>query len=93
MRLLAEKLRQYLLLISVFHYYSVGIEFFFNYAIMEIRRDSLWSWLVCAAACLSMVIVCGGSYNFGLLLPPLMDHFNSTRQETGNLFLFGRHVC
>ena len=50
---------------------------------MELQPDSLWSWLICAASGLSMVIVCGGAYNFGLLLPPLMDHFKTTRQETG----------
>jgi len=64
-------------------------DFKFNKArIMEVRRDSFWSWLVCAASVLSMLIICGGSYNFGLLLPPLMDHFNSTRQATGSIFLF-----
>ena len=50
---------------------------------MKVHSDSLWSWLVSAAAGLSMIIVCGGSYNFGLLLPPLMDYFNTTRQEAG----------
>ena len=52
---------------------------------MEVRPDSLWSWLVCAASVLSIVIVSGGAYNFGLLLAPLMDHFNTTRQATGKV--------
>lgn len=47
------------------------------------RPDSLWSWLVCAASALSVVIVAGISYSFGLLLPPLMENFDETRQATG----------
>lgn len=75
--------------VSDFKFNGDGSSVTFNSAaIMEVRRDSLWSWLVCAASVLSMVIICGGSYNFGLLLPPLMDHFNSTRQATGSIFLF-----
>ena len=50
---------------------------------MERRPDSLWSGLVCAASVLSILIVSGSGYTFGLLLPPLMDHFNTNRQETG----------
>ena len=60
---------------------------------MEVHPDSLWSWLLCAAAGLSMIIVCGGSYNFGLLLPPLMDYFSSTRQEAGITLFFLSYFC
>ena len=49
------------------------------------RPDSWWSWLVCAASALSVLIVAGITYSFGLLLPPLMDHFNETRQATGKI--------
>ncbi|PFX14175.1 monocarboxylate transporter 10-like [Stylophora pistillata] len=49
---------------------------------MERRPDGLWSCLVCAASILSILITTGGPYAFGLLLPPLMDEFNTTRQET-----------
>ena len=48
------------------------------------RPDSCWSWLVCAASVISIVIVTGIGYSFGLLLPPLMENFQETRQATGN---------
>ena len=48
------------------------------------RPDSCWSWLVCAASSVSIVIVSGIGYSFGLLLPPLIEHFETTRQATGN---------
>ena len=73
---------------EAFFMFTVSDFKFNKAAIMEVRRDSFWSWLVCAASVLSMLIICGGSYNFGLLLPPLMDHFDSTRQATGSMFLF-----
>ncbi len=47
------------------------------------RPDSWWSWLVCAASVVSVVIVEGITYSFGLLLPPLMENFDETRQATG----------
>ena len=50
---------------------------------MERRPDSFWSCLVCAASVLSILIATSGPYAFGLLLPPLMDEFSATRQETG----------
>ncbi|XP_058968691.2 monocarboxylate transporter 10-like [Pocillopora verrucosa] len=50
--------------------------------IMERRPDSFWSCLVCAASVLSILIATGGPYAFGLLLPPLMNEFSATRQET-----------
>ena len=49
------------------------------------RPDSLWSWLVCAASAMSVVIIMGIIYSFGLLLPPLMETFDETRQKTGIL--------
>ncbi|XP_078371650.1 monocarboxylate transporter 13-like [Oculina patagonica] len=54
------------------------------------RPDSCWSWLVCAGAVTSFVVVSGISYSFGLLLPPFMEHFEATRQETawiGTMYL------
>ena len=47
------------------------------------RTDSYWSWLVCTAAAISLGIVTGIFYSFGLLLPPLMESFESSRQATG----------
>lgn len=48
------------------------------------RPDSCWSWLVCAASAMSILIVTGIYYSFGLMLPPLMENFDGTRQATGN---------
>ena len=48
------------------------------------RPDSCLSWLVCAASTISVLIVTGISYSFGLMLPPLMENFAGTRQATGN---------
>ena len=47
------------------------------------RPDSWWSWLVCAASAMSVVIIMGIIYSFGLLLPTLMETFDETRQTTG----------
>ena len=52
------------------------------------RPDSCWSWLVCAASAMSVLIVTGIGYSFGLLLPPLMDYFDGTRQATGNTAIY-----
>ena len=57
--------------------YQVGYE-------PRCRPDSCWSWLVCAGSLISVVIVAGIAYSFGLMLPPLMENFEATRQETGN---------
>ncbi|KAL9972200.1 hypothetical protein ACROYT_G018460 [Oculina patagonica] len=59
------------------------------------RPDSWWSWLVCTASTLSVLIVAGIVYSFGLLLPPLMKHFNETRQATawiGSLYLGSGYI-
>lgn len=48
------------------------------------RPDSCWSWLVCAASGISLVIASGIAYSFGLLLPVLVEHFDTTRQAAGN---------
>ncbi|KAJ7379468.1 hypothetical protein OS493_015251 [Desmophyllum pertusum] len=55
--------------------YQVGYE-------PRCRPDSCWSWLVCAGSLISVVIVAGIAYSFGLMLPPLMENFEATRQET-----------
>ncbi|KAK2551313.1 hypothetical protein P5673_027912 [Acropora cervicornis] len=49
---------------------------------MKASPDSGWSCVVCFASFLSIILISGGAFNFGLLLPPLMEHFNSTRQAT-----------
>lgn len=46
------------------------------------RPDSCLSWLVCAASTMSVLIVTGIGYSFGLMLPPLMENFAGTRQAT-----------
>lgn len=47
------------------------------------RPDSWWSWLVCCSSAMSVIIVVGITYCFGLLLSPLMEYFDETRQATG----------
>ena len=51
------------------------------------RPDSWWSWLVCVCSAMSVIIVVGITYCFGLLLPPLMKNFDETRQATGKTIL------
>ena len=51
------------------------------------RPDSWWAWLVCVSAAMSVIIVIGITYCFGLLLPPLMEYFDETRQATGKTTL------
>lgn len=46
------------------------------------RSDSCWSWLVCVASTIIVIIVSGIMYSFGLLLPPLMENFGASRQST-----------
>ena len=48
------------------------------------RPDSCWSWLVCVASTVIVIIVSGIMYSFGLLLPPLMENFGASRQSIGN---------
>ena len=48
--------------------------------------DNWRSWLVCAAGAISVVIVSGVAYSFGLLLPVLMENFQATRQQTGKTY-------
>lgn len=48
------------------------------------RPDSCWSWVVCVASVILVIIVSGIGYSFGLLLPPLMESFGASRQSTGN---------
>lgn len=46
------------------------------------RPDSCWSWVVCVASVILVIIVSGIGYSFGLLLPPLMESFGASRQST-----------
>ena len=50
-------------------------------------QDSCWSWLVCFAAVLSNVIICGFTYSFGILFPALLDEFQQGKAKTGTLCL------
>mgnify|MGYP006896123995 FL=1 len=51
------------------------------------RTDSCWSWLVCIAGTVSVVIVVGLVSSFGLLLPIWMETFQANRQQIGNTML------
>ena len=47
------------------------------------QPDSLWSWLVCFASFVALVINNGTYYTFGLLLPPLMKEFQQSNAIVG----------
>ena len=47
------------------------------------KRDSLWSWLVCACALMTWVASLGLLFSFGIFLPVFMDYFNESREATG----------
>lgn len=63
--------------------YPNGLPPYEAHELPEWRLDSCWSWLVCAASGISVGIVAGVTYSFGLLLPPLIENFEETRQATG----------
>ena len=51
--------------------------------------DGGWGWVVCFASFLCNVILDGIAYSFGILLGPLVIHFNSNRSSiswVGSLF-------
>lgn len=50
-----------------------------------IKPDWFKSYTVCLAAVICNIIVCGYSYSFGLLLPPLLDHFKEDTATTGKI--------
>lgn len=55
-------------------------------------QDSCWSWLVCFAAVLSNVIICGFTYSFGILFPALLDEFQQGKAKTawvGSIAMMG----
>ena len=47
------------------------------------KRDSGWSYLVCACATFCQTINMGLSTSFGVLFPVIIKRFHSSRQETG----------
>ena len=48
-----------------------------------IQPDGLRSYMVCLAAVVCNVIVIGYCYSFGVLLPPLLNHFKEDTATTG----------
>ncbi|XP_068730999.1 monocarboxylate transporter 10-like isoform X1 [Montipora capricornis] len=44
------------------------------------KRDSLWSWLVCACATMTWIPSFGLLYSFGVFLPVFMDYFKASRE-------------
>ncbi|XP_068681703.1 monocarboxylate transporter 10-like isoform X1 [Montipora foliosa] len=46
------------------------------------KRDSLWSWLVCACATITWISALGFVFSFGVFLPVFMDYFNASREIT-----------
>ena len=51
------------------------------------QQDSGWSYLVLACATFCQAVSMGILDSFGVLFPVIIRSFNSSRQETGKLFL------
>ncbi|XP_068681705.1 monocarboxylate transporter 10-like [Montipora foliosa] len=49
------------------------------------KRDSLWSWLVCASATMTWIASLGFLYSFGVFLPVFMDHYKASRETAASL--------
>lgn len=49
------------------------------------KRDSLWSWLVCACATMTWISSLGFLFSFGVFLPVFMDYFKSSRETAACL--------
>ena len=47
------------------------------------KRDGAWSWIVCVAGVLSIVIVLGIMLTFGIIYPTLLDEFKAEKAKTG----------
>ena len=47
------------------------------------QPDSYWSWIVCAVGFISIIIVQGSAFCFGLIFPHLLDEFKRGKSNTG----------
>ena len=47
------------------------------------QPDSYWSWIVCAVGFISIIIVQGSAFCFGLIFPHLLDEFERGKSNTG----------
>lgn len=47
------------------------------------QPDTYWSWIVCVVGVVSLIIVLGCSYCFGIIFPFLLDEFNEGKSNTG----------
>lgn len=52
------------------------------------RQDGCWSWVVCFAAVISNILICGFTYSYGILFPALLDEFQQGKANTGNRYSF-----
>lgn len=52
-------------------------------ATKKYKQDGVWSWVVCLSASLSIALVTGVSFSYGVLLPVFMDYFKVSREKTG----------
>ena len=53
---------------------------------MPHRLDSRWSWLVSFCATFCQTVNMGTLRTFGVVFPVLIDHFDSSRERTGELY-------
>lgn len=51
------------------------------------HQDGCWSWLVCFAAVVSNVVICGFTFSYGILFPAILDEFQQGKARSGK-FLY-----
>ena len=49
------------------------------------HQDSCWSWVVCFAAVVSNVVICGFTFSYGILFPAVLDEFKQGKAKSGNV--------
>ena len=47
------------------------------------HQDGCWSWVVCFAAVVSNVVICGFTFSYGILFPAVLEEFKQGRARTG----------
>lgn len=55
-------------------------------------KDGCWSWLVCLAAVVSNVLICGFTFSYGILFPAILDEFKQGKAKSawvGSIAMMG----
>ncbi|XP_058949438.2 monocarboxylate transporter 4 [Pocillopora verrucosa] len=56
------------------------------------HQDGCWSWLVCFAAVVSNVVICGFTFSYGILFPAILDEFQQGKARSawvGSIAMMG----